>query len=141
MLQLVLFSCPVEPASSSALPPVWLELDYVDCKKVVLPQVTETLPWKPAHTANPTAFLLPPVLPWSPQEAYNCPLMCPVCTNGQRTSLVADAWGVLQCYCVWHGSHFGKPFKIVQKVDQHVCSRYATLQASSAVYGKFTPIT
>ena len=36
----------VEPASSSALPPVWLELDYVDCKKVVLPQVTEILPWK-----------------------------------------------------------------------------------------------
>ena len=98
MLQLVLFSCSMEPASSSALPPVWLELvaDYVDCKKVVLPQVTEILPCKPAHTANPTAFLLPPVLPWSPQEAYNCPLMCPVCTNDQRTPLVADAWGLGQ---------------------------------------------
>ena len=78
----------------ATLPPAWLELitDYLDCHEVVLPQVTEVLPWKTVHSANAMAFFLPPILPWSPREVYNFPLKCSICPEKEHVPLVADRW-------------------------------------------------
>ena len=84
----------MDSSSSQKLPLIWLQLiaEHLASSELVLPHLTEILPRKLCHCTNPTAFLLPPFLPWSPQEMYDNPLRCPLCPDNQHVPVTAHAW-------------------------------------------------
>ena len=77
-------------------PSVWIEIiqGYLQQMTVVLPDIVHILPTNAAHTGSPLAFLLPPVLFWSPMEAYGCSITCPKCVSAIQVNLEPHSWSL-----------------------------------------------
>lgn len=82
--------------SAMQFPSVWIEIiqGYLQQMTVVLPDIVHILPTNAAHTGSPLAFLLPPVLFWSPMEAYGCSITCPKCVSAIQVNLEPHSWSL-----------------------------------------------
>lgn len=76
------------------IPSVWIEMiqGYLQQMKVILPDIATILPTSLAHIGNSLACLLPPVLFWSPMEAYRCSITCTKCVPNTQVNLEPHSW-------------------------------------------------
>ena len=68
--------------------------EHLQQAKVILPDIVHVLPSSMSHIAEPLAFLLPPVIFWSPLEAYGCSANCSVCAPIRQVTLEPYSWTI-----------------------------------------------
>lgn len=90
----IVSDCTEGQFTNMPLPSVWIEMiqGHLQQLKVIQPDIVHVLPTETSNIADPLAFLLPPVLFWSPMEAYGYSMTCSKCVPIRQVTLEPHSW-------------------------------------------------